>query len=142
MILETITTLSSIRQQQRALESKKRDLTTPALSDLSLMPSLYDWFVEYITPMELRPSELTRRRKQFVLIVLYLYSPSTLNGDRISRGIRGALARLFRMKTPSGISNMISDVIWQYQQYADFRMETDELHAYLSVKVNDINPAE
>lgn len=136
MILETLTTLSSIKQQQQVLEAKKRDLTTPILSDLSLIPSLYDWFVEYITPMELRPSEITRRRKQFVLIILYLYAPSALNGGRLCRGIRGTLARLFRMKTPSAISNMASDLAWQYQQYADFREETDELLVYLRKQLN------
>lgn len=120
-----IAEIKSIREQKSRLSAREKELTEPTLTDLDMIRTLYDWFKEIWADREC-PGRLesVNQRKKFIFIVLFLYSPSTLAGGRISNKIREVLSEVMGC-TPYYISHNVESVIFFYQQYKDFRQDVD-----------------
>ena len=126
----TILELKAIREQKSRLSERESELSTPLLEDLGLIPELYKWFAEILSGMDFPPSlESVTQRKKFLFIILFLYCPSVLAGDRMPNGVRKALEDVFSNISPSRISHNIEDVTFSYQIYKDFRKDVDYLYA-------------
>lgn len=125
----SIAELKAIREQKSRLTERERELSAPVLTDLSLIPEVYGWFREIQTERDCPPNpESVTQRKKFLFIVLFLFSPSVLAGGRLPNGIRTELAKVFPRLHPCVISNNISDVVFLYQNYKDFRQDIDSLY--------------
>ena len=113
----SIVELKSIREQKSRLSERENELSSPILTDFSLIPELYTWFKELLAGMACPPNpESVTQRKKFLFIVLFLFAPSVLAGGRLPNGIRCV------------ISNNIADVSFIYQQYKDFRQDIEYLY--------------
>ena len=125
----SIMELKSIREQKSRLSERENELTSPDLKDLSLIPQIYEWFKDIICERNCAPRvDSVIQRKKFLFIVLFLFSPSVLAGGRLPNGIRAALTEVFNDLSPCVISNNISDVLFIYQQYRDFRQDIEYLY--------------
>lgn len=121
--------LKSIREQKTRLSEREQELSEPILGDLRLIQEIYVWFKEFLSGINCAPnSESVTQRKKFLFIVLFLFSPSVLAGGRLPIGIRMELAKIFPNVSPCVISNNIADVSFIYQQYKEFRQDTDYLY--------------
>lgn len=120
-----IAEIKSIREQKSRLSAREKELTEPTLTDLNMVRTLYDLFKETLSKRDCpgRVESVTQRKK-FIFIVLFLYSPSTLAGGRISNKIRKVLSEVIGC-TPYYISHNVENVIFFYQQYKDFRQDVD-----------------
>lgn len=125
----SIMELKSIREQKSRLSEREQELSLPVLTDFSLIPEIYSWFREILTGMDCPPNpESVTQRKKFLFIILFLFAPSVLAGRRLSNGGRAALSEVFNDLSPCVISNNLSDVVFIYQQYKDFRQDIEYLY--------------
>lgn len=125
----SIVELRSIREQKSRLSEREQELASPILTDLSLIPEIYDWFKELLAGMDCPPNlESVTQRKKFLFIVLFLFAPSVLAGGRLPNGIRAEISGVFPDVFPCVISNNIADVSFIYQQYKDFRQDIEFIY--------------
>ena len=52
----SIVELKSIREQKSRLSEREQELASPILTDLSLIPEIYDWFKELLAGMDCPPN--------------------------------------------------------------------------------------
>lgn len=138
MEFSSISELKSIREQKSRLSERERELSSPVLHDVSLIPKIYGWFKDILSA-NCCPSciDSVLQRKKFLFIVLFLFSPSVLAGGRLPNGIRMELSRVFPNVSPCVISNNIADVAFIYQNYKDFRQDIDYLYTGIVNRLRD-----
>lgn len=125
----SIIELKAIREEKSRLSERESELAQPILKDYSLISIIYKWFSEILQERDCAPRlNSVIQRKKFLFIVLFLFAPSTLAGGRLPNGIRAALAEAFPEVSPCVISNNISDVVFIYQQYRDFRQDIEYIY--------------
>lgn len=124
-----VSELKAIREQKSRLSERENELSAPVLSDLELIPVIYEWFKEVLSEMAFPPQvESITQRKKFLFIVLFLFSPSVLAGGRMPNGVRKSLEEVFPNVKPCTISNNLADVVFLYQQYKDFRQDIEYIY--------------
>lgn len=122
--------LKHIHEMKKRMAERERKLSTPKLKDMTHVPLIYEWFCELAGGKDSTGAGLrTELRQQFVFIVLYLYSPATLVGRKISRGLRGILAKTLGFKSPTGVSNLCRDSVFFYDHYKTYRESVDYLYS-------------
>lgn len=132
----SIMELKSIREQKSRLSERENELASPELKDLSLIPVIYEWFKEILSERDYSPRpDSVIQRKKFLFIVLFLFTPSTLAGGRLPNGVRSVLVEVLQDVAPCVISNNISDVMFIYQQYRDFRQDIEYIYAKIINKL-------
>lgn len=132
----SIEELRSIRSEKSRLSEREYELSYPMLEDMDLIPDIYEWFKEFLENRPLPPNiNSVLQRKKFLFIILFLYSPSTLAGGRITNGLREELSKLFPNVSPCVISNNISDVYFIYNQYKETRKEIEEIYTEIINKL-------
>ena len=120
-VLENITEIKRIRTEIKKMIERKKALTAPVITDLSLMPLVYSLFRKMVDKSHFTwKYKETDRRKIFVFIALCLYSPESLAGWKIRQGLRKEIAKVTGVRTLSAISNNRADAIGYYCQYANF----------------------
>lgn len=134
----SILELKSIREQKSRLSERESELSSPVIHDVSLIPEIYGWFKDILSD-NCCPSciDSVLQRKKFLFIVLFLFSPSVLAGGRLPNGIRHELSGVFPEISPCVISNNISDVVFLYQNYKDFRQDIECLYTGIMNRLRD-----
>lgn len=124
-----ISELKSIREQKSRLSEREQELVKPILSDLNIIPIIFKWYCEIVGNCGLSQRRASSCfRQKFIFIILFLYSPSTLAGGKIVKGIRDILARILGFKSPTGISNLYVNVMFNYNNYKDYRTDINYLY--------------
>lgn len=130
--------LKAIREKSLELLQVSNELGEPMLDDLSLLPKIYD---AYLSVFKRRgcPKKAAQvyNRKKFLLIVLYLYSPKTLAGDRMRVGLRDKLSELFGLTTGTPISDNCANILFDYEKYRDFRRDVDVIFNEIIAVLDD-----
>ena len=121
--------LKKIRIEKSELSEEESSLTSPILSDKSLVRDIYQIFIELQTNRGCPPCiDSVHQRKKFIFIILYLFSPSTLAGGKTVYGIRSEIAKVLGIQSECTISNNCEDVVFLYQNYADFSGDIEYLY--------------
>ena len=68
------------------------------------------------------------QRKKFIFIILYLFSPSSLAGGKMTAGLREEMSRVLGIQSKSTISDNCADVVFLYQNYGDFSGDIEYLY--------------
>ena len=124
-ITELIRDVRFKRAQIVSLQSELNISLRPALTDISLMSTLYDWYKE-IYPYEknITRDTSTRFNLCFIFITLLLYSPQVLVGSKIKFGIRDKIAEIMQY-SPCTISGYLQKVEFFYDRYKDYKDTID-----------------
>lgn len=134
----SIIELRTIREQKSRLSERENELSSPILSDIYLLSEVYSLFCDALEERDCAPKiDSVYQRKKFLFISLFLFAPSVLAGGRLPNGIRAELSKIFPDVSPCVISNNISDVVFIYQQYKDFRQDIDYLYAEIVKRLRD-----
>ena len=128
----SIMELKTIREQKSRLSEREQELSAPMLTDFSLILEIYAWFKEILSGMTCPPNpESVIQRKKFIFIILYLFSPSTLAGGKMTPGLRDDLAKVLGVNSKSTISDNCADVVFLYQNYVDFSEDITCLYGHI-----------
>lgn len=92
------------------------------LTDLSLIPQLYDWYQD-CTLRNNFISDSHNHNKQFVFIMLMLYSPRSLYGAEIKRGLRKSIAAAININEDTALYRMRSKAAIWIKTYKAFSSE-------------------
>jgi len=104
-------------------------LTAPVLKDKSLIHEIYRIFVEVLNERGCPPHiDSVTQRKKFIFIILYLFSPSSLAGGKMTAGLRPEIAKVLGIQSECTISDNCTDVVFLYQNYGDFSGDIEYLY--------------
>lgn len=136
-----IVRLQKLRREKENLHKEEHSLTTPMLTDRSLIGEIYKQFLHQLSQRDCSPHPASViQRKKFIFIILYLYSPSSLAGGKLLNGLREELSRVLGIPSQSTISDNCADVVFLYQTYSEFSKDVESLYASLinSLKINQL----
>lgn len=137
VMFREIEEIKSIRKQRNRILEKEKELTKPMLTDLDRIEQLYEWFKEIVSNRNnMGWVENVSQRKKFLFIILFLYSPSTLAGDKMRSGLRNKLAEVLGVNAKSVISDNRNNLIFSYQLYKYFRQDVDWIFNEMMQKIN------
>lgn len=121
-----IAALRTMRNKILELSQIFEELGEPILTDLTLLPTIHEAYKRVFARRGCpNDAMLVRNRKKFIMVVLYLYSPKALAGDRMRMGLRKIISDLFGLATRTPISDNSAGLIIEYNAYADFRRDVD-----------------
>jgi len=135
--LKNILELKMIRVDKERLAESEAELIKPALTDLSLIPMLYNWFVEISGKTETMTHEKVLQRKKFLFILLCLYSPRYFAGYRMCDGLRDAMFKVMDYKSPSCISDMCRDITDMCDYYKSVRRGISHIYDMMLERLRD-----
>lgn len=79
-----IAELQSVYKEKCVLKNKEAELSEPLLTDLQYIPMIFAWFCQLSGVSSSANGKLNRdQKKEFLFIILFLYSPAALAGGRI-----------------------------------------------------------
>lgn len=120
-IIETIKRIEKARTALRQAIANNELATSPKLKDLSLIPKIYKVFEE------MKGDHITiNDRKEFIFVVIYLYSPNKFFGGKMPQGMRRAISNTMRIDSTC-ISRTCTELMVLYSTYSDFRQGVDDL---------------
>lgn len=122
---QIIETIKKIEKTRTALHQAIVDnelAASPKLKDLSLIPKIYEIF-EQMKGNEIKVND----RKEFIFVVIYLYSPNKFFGGKMPQGLRRAITKATKVTCASVISATCTELMVLYTTYSDFRQGVDEL---------------
>lgn len=126
---DKIIRLKKIRIEKSELSEEENTLTTPLLTDKSLISEIYKIFVDLLNEQGCPPNiDSVTQRKKFIFIILYLYSPSSLAGGKTVCGVREEMSRVLGIHSKTTISDNCADVVFLYQNYGDFSADIEYLY--------------
>lgn len=119
-LMTIIERIKWIRETKAILSKEELDISVPLMRNLDYVGNVYDFFMSLQDPK--RKSMI---KKQFIFIILYLYSPSSLGGTKMRRGLREKLSDVLGC-TCSNVSHDYKNVSFYYVTYKTFRNEINE----------------
>lgn len=126
-----------LAEMRRDLSERERAISEPILRDRSLIGEIFGWFEEVAAGMGLPPCEGNpAQRKKFIFIILYLYSPLTLVGEKMGTGLRDEIVRATGC-TASLISHNCEDAAFLYQHYRDHRKDVDAIYGEIARRLEE-----
>lgn len=137
-VFSQIVEIRSIRDQKARLSERERELTKPMLTDLDMIPTLYDWFKEIVSQQEPFRANVSQRKK-FLFVILILYSPCALAGGKMKNGLRNKLAEVFGLNEKSTISNNLNGLYLSYQLYKYFRQDIHRIYTEIMNRLGNIH---
>ena len=136
-MLHQIETINAIRKERENLEIREREILKPLLTDLSLMSTIKEMFIGILAEKPLPPlASSPAQRRKLLFVILYLYAPGVLLGDRFPNGVRKAIVDIFPDASPAVISHNSNDLLFLFENYRDFR---DEVTAIFHVVVEKLS---
>lgn len=131
-----ISEIKSIREDISRLSALESELSKPMLTDVSLIETIYDWFNEISSIGPKR--DRSTLNKEFIFIILFLYSPGSLAGGKMRSGIREALGKVVGVKAASSISNKITETVFMYKLYKYFRQDLNRIYSEIIKRMENL----
>lgn len=130
-IIETIKRIEKSRTALRQAIADNGLATSPRLKDLSLIQKIYEIF-EDMKGKEIKVND----RKEFIFVVIYLYSPNKFFGGKMPQGLRRAITKATKVTCASVISATCTELMVLYTTYSDFRQGVDNLMDKVLLSMN------
>lgn len=134
-VFSVIYEIKSIQEDITRLSLRKSELTCPILSDLDLIPALYNWFMEAAKKLPKRNKSILN--KEFIFIVIFLYSPGTLAGGKMKLGVRKRIADTLNINACTAVSNKCTEIVFMYKIYKYFRDDLHILYSEIMSKIQE-----
>lgn len=113
-----ILALQTLHNSYQTLSERLEEMSQPILTDWNIIPELYELFKSVFAN---RPqNNQVYLRQKFLFTTLYLFCPNVLVGEKMPRGFRPILARIFNLKSGTPISDNCSGLLILYKSYIDF----------------------
>lgn len=127
--------LEEIRKRKKELETLEKETLNPVLTNFDNLLLIQEWFEYLASQKENFPkSSSIEYRQRYLFIVALLYSPGTLLGDSLIRGLRNRLAELFHISTYA-VSHSLKSVWFYYCHYKDFKEDVDYIYSEILFRI-------
>lgn len=141
-ISETIRNIRKARQELERAIVCYRSHSRPILTDLSMIPVIYDWFCELSVESATETvrqvygffletvsggAMSVERRRQFIFVILYLYAPNRLFSGKMPKGLRRAIARTLGVQSDTVLSDNANDVLKRYEIYKSWAKDVEDI---------------
>lgn len=125
-----------VKEKKEKLSRIEQNLSSPILTDKSLIPEIYELFKRVLSEQDFSPMpESPHQRKKFVFVILFLYSPKTLAGYHSPRGLRDAIAKAIGLRYVTFISNNIETVAFLSQNDKYFKEDIEYLYTEIITRL-------
>ena len=125
-----------VKEKKEKLSRIEQNLSSPILTDKSLIPEIYELFKRVLSEQDFSPMpESPHQRKKFVFVILFLYSPKTLAGYHSPRGLRDAIAKAIGLHDVTFISNNIETVAFLSQNDKYFKEDIEYLYTEIITRL-------
>jgi hypothetical protein len=125
-----------VKEKKEKLSRIEQNLSSPILTDKSLIPEIYELFKRVLSEQDFSPMpESPHQRKKFVFVILFLYSPKTLAGYHSPRGLRDAIAKAIGLRDVTFISNNIETVAFLFQNDKYFKEDIEYLYTEIITRL-------
>lgn len=125
-----------VKEKKEKLSRIEQNLSSPILTDKSLIPEIYELFKRVLSEQDFSPMpEGPHQRKKFVFVILFLYSPKTLAGYHSPRGLRDAIAKAIGLRDVTFISNNIETVAFLSQNDKYFKEDIEYLYTEIITRL-------
>lgn len=125
-------------EAQKVLQSRIDRMMGERLTDLSLIPRLYEEYERVAEENGFRGDLRNGNHKQFLMALLLLYCPESVFGGRISCPFRNAVASVLRLKSSHIVYSMRDKASVWYRNYQGFREEVDIVYKAFTAKITQI----
>lgn len=96
---------------------------TPKLKDLALIVKIYGIYCEVAERYGFKADKVSDNNKQFLFLILWLYSPASLCGGKITKTLRKAISQPLGIEFDNTIYKIRSKALSWYDIYPEFRKE-------------------
>ena len=138
MDLEKIRELRELKKKKEQIDEQEKQITTPVVTDISLVKKIYDIFWEILEERDFPPRRGSiMQRKKFFFVIISLYCPSYFIGSKMSKGLRNELSTLFKYNGPSTVSDLCHSIVDQYVIYKDLRQDINSIIEEITSRLKD-----
>lgn len=116
--LRKLYAIKKIRKDKKKLTQLEKQVIDPVLTNIELIPKIHAMFCEIHDKKDVKRS---LKQKEFIFLILLLFSPESLLWYKTKKGIRDKIAIVLNLKEPVKVSKRITEVLFQYEKYGDFR---------------------
>lgn len=131
---ERVSEIYSIESKIKALQEKRKVLIDPALSDLSLLEEIYNLTDTFYFLAQLSKKDVAQR---FIFLSMLLYSPASIVGYPLAKGLRGRLSKVLGYKSDTAVSNNLVSATDAYNIYSEYRESIGKLYEYVTKKMKE-----
>ena len=131
-ITEKIREIRNAREELRRAVKRESICCTSMLSDLSLVPELYNIYCELVGGVS---KSDTDARRIFIFVVQYFYAPRNLFGKSMQNGLRRVLANTLGVKAVSIVSKHASETGPRYLAYREFRERVNSIFEQMMARM-------
>lgn len=129
----SIIELKAIREEKSRLSERESELAQPMLTNLDMIPIVFGWFKDLAMGLPKRNKSILT--KEFIFIILFLYSPGTLAGGKMKGGVRKVLGEVLGIVGKSSISDKIGIITFYYRTYKYFRQDLNIIYPAIVEKL-------
>jgi len=126
-----INQVKDIRSQICRLKDEERRLLSPTLSDYSRVKEVMD----IIRSQDARKVDIKTQRRAHLFVILSIFSPGTLLGDAMPKGLRCAIVKEFGL-SKSQISHTSQNLRFLFVTYSDFRGYVEYLWSEVQARID------
>lgn len=105
------------------IRSTMDELGEPMLTDWKMLPQLHQVFQDLFSKRKI--SQPIYHRQKFLFVILFLFCPGVLAGERMPMGFRKILASIMGLNASTTISDNCAGLMVLYNSYLDFRKDTN-----------------
>lgn len=125
-------------EAQKVLQSRIDRMMGERLTDLSLIPRLYEEYNRIAEENGFRGDLRNGNHKQFLMVLLLLYCPECVFGGQIRRNFCLSVVRLLGLKSRNSVYNMRDKGASWYALYPQFSAEVDLAYEAITEKNMEI----
>lgn len=134
--MNTLKELEEIRKKKEEFEKLEKEALKPVLTDFDNISLIYEWFKDLTSRVEnFATNTSTQNRQYFVFIILLLYAPGSVLGDKMPNGLRNILAKVLELNSEEQISHNSKNVMFMYNTYREFRSCADYLYSEILFRI-------
>ena len=127
--LKKLEELRDVRSRQEELKRIEADLARPVMTDVSEIGGIYERFQRLTDGMD--QWNRYSKRRMFIFIVVWLYSPASIVSERLVPGVRSELTKVLQLKSRTIVSNEMHNLLFVYSTYSQFRADTNRVFRQL-----------